>query len=266
MECYQKKLLKMSGRKLLYFFTLTLLLASCHKPTGTMQVDFSFAVDGQPLQQDTRIYVNAAGNEYSVTEAQYFISDIILTNNDGSQVRILSDRSAHYVDADIAATLSWQLSDEIPVGSYKSISFVFGLSPELNHSYFYTDAPENAMSWPANLGGGYHYMKINGWWRNENGTRTPFNLHSGIGQLRDSEGNISGFIDNNFTVTLPLSDFAIAKDNLSKLELQMDINHWFSNPYIFDFNVIGGSIMQNQEAQEILKANGQDVFSIVRHS
>ena len=266
MECCQKKLLKMNGKKLLYFFTLTLLIASCHKPTGTMQLDFSFAVDGQPLQQDTCIYLNAAGNQYSVTEAQYFISDVILTRNDGLQVSLLSDRGAHYVDADIASSLTWSPTDEIPIGEYKSISFVFGLSPELNKSYFYTNAPENAMSWPANLGGGYHYMKINGWWMNENGTRTPFNLHSGRGQMRDEEGNITGFIDNNFSVTLPLSDFAIIKDNESKIQLQMDINRWFSNPYIFDFNTFGGSIMQNQEAQEILKSNGLDVFSVVRHS
>lgn len=251
----------MSGRKILFLLIwVPLCFASCHKPAGSIQVDFSFAVDGAPLVQNSCCYVNAAGNRYEVTEAQYFVSNIILTRTDGTQTLISSDHGAHYVDADIATTLSWLPTDEIPEGEYKAITFTFGLAPELNHSYFYTDAPENAMSWPANLGGGYHYMKINGWWIDENGTRKPFNLHTGIGQQRDEQGETTGFIDNSFSVTLPLNNFSVTGNCLSKLQIEMDINRWFDNPYLFDFNIFGGSIMQNQEAQEVLRANGCDVF------
>ena len=42
----------------------------------------------------------------------------------------------------------------------------------------------------------------------------------------------------------------------------MNVNAWFSNPYLFDFNVFGGSIMQNREAQEVLRANGWNVFGV----
>jgi hypothetical protein len=125
----------------------------------------------------------------------------------------------------------------------------------------YPNAPENAMSWPTTLGGGYHYMKINGWWIASDGTQKPFNLHTGIGQLRDADGDITGFVDNNFTVNLPVDDFVIQKGEVTSLCLQMDVNQWFTNPHLFDFDVQGGSIMQNQTAQELLRDNGRSVFS-----
>lgn len=253
----------MSGRKILFLLIwVPLCFASCHKPAGNIQVDFSFSVDGRALVQDTFGYMNEAGNRYEVSEAQYFVSNIILTRNDGTQIMLMSDRDAHYVDADIIGTLSWLPTDEIPAGKYQALTFTFGLAPELNQNYFYPDAPENAMSWPANLGGGYHYMKINGWWIDADGVRRPFNLHTGIGQLRNEQGEITGFVDNSFTVTLPLNDLVITDNQTSKLQIEMDINRWFTNPYLFDFNIFGGSIMQNQEAQEMLKANGTDVFRV----
>lgn len=252
--------MKTSGSLLL--FIALFLFTSCHKPTGEVRVDFSFVVDGEPLQQDTMLYTNAAGNRYGVTEAQYFISRVVLTRTDGTQVGLKADREAHYVDVDIPATLTWRPADEIPAGHYTEVSFIFGLAPDLNMSYAYPNAPENAMSWPELLGGGYHYMKINGWWLASDGVRKPFNLHAGIGQLRDSEGAITGFVNNNFTVTLPLENFVIQKGEVSALHVQMDINQWFTEPHIFDFDVQGGSIMQNQAAQELLRDNGRSVFSI----
>lgn len=251
--------MKTSGKLLM--LAALFLFASCHKPTGRMQIDFSFVVDGAPLQQDAVLYTNAAGNLYSVTEAQYFISRVVLTRSDGTCVCLLADHEAHYVDADILSTLNWCPGDDIPTGTYREIAFTFGLAPDLNVTNAYPNAPENAMSWPAALGGGYHYMKINGWWLASDGVQRPYNLHTGIGQQRDAEGQITGFVDNNFTVTLPLDNFVVKKDEIAALQLQMDINQWFTDPHLFDFNVHGGSIMQNQAAQELLRDNGRSVFS-----
>ena len=99
-------------------------------------------------------------------------------------------------------------------------------------------------------------VKINGRWVDGSGVRQPFNLHSG------KIATDSGFADNTFTVTLPLSQFAVGKNSSADLTLLMNVNAWFSNPYLFDFKVFGGSIMQNREAQEVLRANGRDVFGV----
>ena len=42
----------------------------------------------------------------------------------------------------------------------------------------------------------------------------------------------------------------------------MNVNNWFRDPNIYNFNEWGGAIMQNQAAQEVLKANGHNVFSV----
>lgn len=248
----------MSGRNsFVYLLAVVFLFSSCQDPVGKVRMHFTFSVDGKSLEQDTLMYQNEAGNRYEVTEAQYFISNVILTNSNGDQYEIKSDKSAHYIDADLPYTLTWAPEDEFPAGTYSTISLVFGLAPELNVSHRYTDAPENNMSWPAALGGGYHHMKINGRWMDEEGVAHPFNLHMGrtITAARDT-------LENSFTVTLPLNRFTISKAEVADITLDMNINRWFCSPYIFDFNQFGGSIMQNQAAQEVLKANGWDVFVI----
>ena len=54
-------------------------------------------------------------------------------------------------------------------------------------------------------------------------------------------------------------DIAENKENL--ILLTMVVDNWFRNPNLYDFNVYGSAIMQNQTAQQALKENGQDVFT-----
>lgn len=232
------------------------LCCACTKPTGHVTLNFSFVVDEDSLRLDTCLYRNAAGNLYEVNDVQYFISKVMLVDDANNNTEITENQGIHYVDIRIPGTLVWHISDEIPEGNYCSIVFVFGLESTQNTSGFFPNPPENNMSWPDILGGGYHYMKINGRWIDAAGGRQPFNLHTG------KIATDTGFTDNTFTVTLPLKQFAVSKNSNSELTLQMNVNAWYSNPYLFDFNVFGGSIMQNREAQEVLRANGHNIFNV----
>ena len=242
-------------KKLWLVVLSALLCGACTKPTGHITLNFSFVVDNEPLRLDTCMYQNAAGDLYEVNDVQFFISHVRLETTSGEIVEIADNQGIHYTDIRIPRTLSWDIADVLPANEYKSITFVFGLEGTQNTTGFFPNPPENNMSWPDMLGGGYHYMKINGRWIDPEGTRQPFNLHSG------KIATDSGFADNTFTVTLPLEKFAVIDKGTAELTLQMNVNAWFSNPYLFDFNVFGGSIMQNREAQEVLRANGWDVFS-----
>ena len=248
---------KAKHRRPWVFVVLALLCSACtHEPSGHIKLNFSFVVDNDSLRLDTCMYRNAAGNLYEVNDVQFFISHVRLESSSGEMVEIADNQGIHYTDIRIPGTLSWSIADELPAEEYKSITFVFGLEGEQNSTGYFPNPPENNMSWPDVLGGGYHYMKINGRWIDGSGVRQPFNLHSG------KIATDSGFADNTFTVTLPLSQFAVGKNSSADLTLQMNVNAWFSNPYLFDFNVFGGSIMQNREAQEVLRANGRDVFGV----
>ena len=249
---------------------LMLLWAACRPtpaptpdiPAGKLRIEFTHDVDGKPLVFDTMRYVNAAGNPYLVSNIQYFISDVCLHKNNGDSLLLDKWEDIHYVDSDLPDTWVYALKDDIPDGNYSSVSFTFGINAAKNQTLMFVNPPESDMFWPVYLGGGYHYMKLNGKWRDPNGTIRPFNFHMGIGQIYDSIGNITGFVQNYFNVVLPASDFQIAKGQIANLKLKMNVNEWFKDPHIFDFNQWGGDIMQKQAAMQIARENGHNVFSV----
>ena len=246
----------MSGKQFAFLLViLSVLFSSCHKEkTAPFSLSFAFQVDGEALQSDIRKYVNAAGNQYEVNEVMFFISNVSLYKSDGTVVT--KDR-IHYVDIDNPSTLDWDLG-VIPQGDYTAISFTFGLSDAQNRSNRFVNPPECNMSWPEVMGGGYHYMKINGKWLANDGQVKPFNLHTGRGQLYNEEGEVTQFVDNSFTVRLD-APFTAGKEG-ELYQLVMNVNQWFNASQVFDLDEWGGSIMQNQAAQEILKQNGPYVY------
>jgi hypothetical protein len=235
-------------------------------PSGTIIFSMEHQVDGEPLKENELIYSNAAGNEYLITEVKYFISDITFYRNDGSAKVISEWKDIFYIDEDIPETKTIQFFDKILTGTYDSISFIFGITEEKNKSFMYVNPPEVNMFWPEVLGGGYHYMMINGKWKNEAGFITPFDFHLGIGQLYKGDDynvdSIYAYVQNYFKVSLPGSSFTMTENKTLTFRLIMNIENWFENPHIFDFNHWGGAIMQNQQAMQIVKDNGWDVFSI----
>jgi len=247
----------MNGRILGATLLLLIFFASCHKPESTLEANFSFCVGDEPLQLDTCRYVNAAGNYFSIHDVQFFISELTLINERGEEIDITSaDNFITYVDVSMPETLNKKLTRHLPAGKYSALKFVFGIRNELNLSQLFVNPPENNMSWPAMLGGGYHYMKINGHWQTAEGMKS-FGLHTGVGMLEDGTRQ-----DNSFEVVYPLDNFVVVGDVPTTLQFTMDIQQWFENPEIYNLDYFGGSIMQNAEAQSVLKANGQSVFKI----
>ncbi|MCK9205143.1 MAG: hypothetical protein M0P58_12020 [Bacteroidales bacterium] len=224
-------------------------------------------MNGYPLIENDLIYTNAAENQYLITEVKYFISDITFYRNDGLNKIIGDWKDIFYVDENIPETKTIRFFDKIPIGTYDSITFIFGISEMKNKSFMYVNPPEVDMFWPEVLGGGYHYMMINGKWKDTTGLIQPFNFHLGIGQLYQGNttnvDSIYAFVQNFFTVHLPGSAFIMKDQDTLAFSITMNIENWFESPHIFDFNQWGGAIMQNQQAMQIVKENGWNVFSIM---
>jgi len=233
---------------------------------GHLTLKFNHFVDGKPLITDSMMYVNAAGNPYEINEVMYFISDVTLHKSDGTKKMLDDWKDIHYVEIDIPSTITWNVFDDIPTGTYDSITFIFGIPEEKNKSFMFVNPPEDKMMWPDLLGGGYHYMMINGKWLDESNEEQFYNFHLGIGQLYKGDvidyDSIYAFVQNYFTVSLPDSSFSIEKDNTKEIEIIMNIESWFKTPHNFDFNYWGGAIMEIQPAMQMGKENGYDVFSI----
>ncbi len=238
-------------------------------PAGKVVFLFDHQLDRAPLVKNELKYVNAAGNEYLITDVMYFISDITFYKSDGTVTMVDDWEDIFYIDDEIPSSMQIQFFDPIPAGSYDSIGFIFGFTAEKNRSFMFVNPPEVYMGWPEVLGGGYHYMMINGKWKDPTGQIQPFDFHLGIGQLYHGSGynvdSIYAFVQNYFRVSLPESGFYLADKEVKTIAITMNLERWFSGPNIYDHNRWGGGIMQNQEAMQMVKENGHDVFSIKRY-
>ena len=285
-------------KNIFYFsFIVSILMVSGCKKTdedavfGGISLNVNHEVEGEKLKTDALIYTNLAGNRYMITEIQWFISDINLIKVDGEAVEISKNamENIFYIDTDIEETWTISSNNPIPSGNYKAISFTFGIDKETNTSHRFVNPPESFMFWPDYLGGGYHYMKLNGKWINMSGESEPFNFHLGIGQEYyegEKSGNdlfefgdrshyqhcagylppqklnpVTAFIHNNFSLELPLN-FTIIPDENTNIDLIMNIEKWFYGYQTYDHDVWGGAIMQQQEAMDIACRNGVNVFSL----
>lgn len=255
-------LIRMKKNSFLLFIRMVialLVLVSCGKEeikSVAPQFVFQHNVNGSELQKGTMSYTNQAGNVYEVDELQYFISEITLTRPDGKLVEITSDSSIHYVDLDIPSTLTWNPKDMIPAGEYNSITFVVGINEAKNKTGLFVNPPERDMFWPDIMGGGFHYMKMNGKWKAEGDIIKPFNFHLGIGMNMDK----TVFYQNYFSVTLPLNFHTESLTNV--FTVTMNIEKWFEAPNVWDWNIIGGQIMMNQDAMHKGCENGANAFHV----
>lgn len=250
-----------------------LMLASCNENGGDpptpspAKINFHFTQynDGVPQEYDTMKYVNAAGNPYLVNEIQYFVSDVTLHFDDGKTQLLDGWKDIHYVDTDLPETHTWQVFDDIESGTVDRVSFTFGISEAKNQSLMFLNPPERDMFWPEYLGGGYHYMKLNGKWLADDNQVKPFDFHLGVGQIYSGGvvhvDSITGFVQNYFEVNLPNSSFTIAEGDTLNFEIRMQVENWFQNPNTYNHDEWGGDIMQQQAAMHLGCENGrEDVF------
>ena len=254
----------MKTRLLVILFAL--LAVACTKRDDQAKIDLrvNYEINGESLITDTLCYVNEAGNRFLITEIQWFLSDIELKNETGDWTLLrqhgvsdtLDASRVFYIDTDIPESHALRCCP-VKTGHYTAIRFTFGLDEYDNYTGLFNDPPESEMFWPEVLGGGYHYMKLNGKHTVIGGRLRPFAIHLGIGQNEDC----TEFYQNYFIVELPL-DFTVKANADNRLDLTMVIDHWFRNPHVIDFNELGGGIMQNQNAQRLFNGNGKDVFRI----
>lgn len=263
----------------LLIMTILVFFVSCKKDPitevpvplekGKLKIEFSHSMGIDSLILNSNQYINEAGNSLEIVDLMYFISDVTLFIHDKSPKLIADITACHYVDLSRPTTLIWNILDSIPKGDVDSVSFIFGLNEQRNHSFTFVNPPESNMAWPDILGGGYHYMMMNGNWTDAQQIQQPFNFHMGIGQLYSdtityNTNSITGYVQNYFKITLPTPMLTISANNTSTLKIKMNILSWFTTPHVWDFNVMGGSVMQNQRALNIIKENGFDVFSVVQ--
>lgn len=229
------------------FYIIFLLFTKDNNEVTDNQLTFNFIhnVGEETMELDTIRYHSAYGNIYSVATLKYFISNITLHNADGEE--FLFDEE-HYVDVTDINTLSFTPNGRVLAGKYSKLSFIFGLDLTKNTTGRFPNPPENKMEWPVVMGGGYHYLKLEGK-HYSSGLIKSFQAHSG--QLNGEPYFVN--------ITLPESSFDVDGKDL-EIQIIMDINKMWVNPDTLNLNNITG-IMGDSTIQWQLHENGADIFS-----
>lgn len=199
-------------------------------------------------------YTNANGDELSIERLRYLISKITFQNSNGTTIEL---DGYNLVDLTNNTNLSYSPNVQIPKGSYTNVSFTFGFDDEDNVDGAYTDLNTAIWNVPVMLGGGYHFMQLEGKFVDDTDAEVGYQYHA-IRAVNNSDPNNLEFQDTFFTVDLG----GVVIDNNISFEIKMNIAEWFKNPIQWDLNEFHSMLMPNFGAQIMMYQNGQGVFSL----
>lgn len=216
-----------------------MLLNSCKKEVkkNDLLLKVEYQVDGKALYHDSLIYDHPAGYKYSITRIQYIISDLQFGGDDhlSPEVFFLDSR---YPNKYLVHFYG------IPEGRLQNLYFRIGLDSSKNISGSLPAVTEfQNMAWPASMGGGYHFIKIEGNYSDSSGIH-GYAMH--IGQ-------------NGFDIPITIS--STWNSDAGMITLKMNVNEWFKNPEIYDFKTDGNYNMGNVNAMKKIQKNGSDIFN-----
>ncbi|KAB1160775.1 hypothetical protein F7018_02560 [Tenacibaculum aiptasiae] len=240
---------------------LSLLLLSCSSDNDepikevTIKLNFTQNWDGTAIEKSdisNTEFTNKAGTKLTIDKLRYLISRITLT--DGNQNATVFD-GYKLVDVSNVDDLTHTLPQKISEGSYK-LTMTFGFNNDDNKDGIHKDL--NDFSVPQMLGGGYHFMQMDGKYLNSKNIKSPFNYHA-IKAVDNTDPANLKFEDTFFTVELG----TILVTNNATIEIRMNVAEWFKNPNEWDLNTLNTSLMSNFNAQKLMAANGKiGVFSL----
>lgn len=212
---------------------------------GTISITINHSVDSKAIVWDSILYKNEAGDMFSITQLQYYLSAFRFYYHNAE---VCKTDSVFYIDAHNTSPMVLKFSG-ITFPQSDSVSFCIGVEPALNITNALPATYENTiMGWPDAMGGGYHFLKLEGHWM-DTANSSGFAMHLGKTGYQVMTG-----------VKCDLS--TIASNKKSALKMKMNVNEWFRNPNVYSFNVDGVYSMGNPVLMKKLSENGIDVFTV----
>ena len=199
-------------------------------------------------------YTNAFGNQLSIERLRYLVSNLRLTKPSGE---IITLNNYQLIDLENESTLNHTPNKFVKTGTYTNVSFVFGFTNSANIDGAYPDLNSDSWNVPPMLGGGYHYMQLDGKYINNIGNEAGYNLHA-IRAVNNPGSNPSFPQDTFFEVNLG----SLTVSEKDEITIVMDIASWFKEPYLWDLNLYNQMLMPNSTAQILMYKNGQNIFHL----
>jgi hypothetical protein len=221
-----------------------------NQPVSTLQLSFSNYVNGQPMVLQQNTYQNAAGESFNITMFRYYVSNFSLTTSSGTSVAL--PPQYFLVSEDSARSKNITL-EEVPEGTYSSISFLIGVDSVRNFSGAQTGAldPLYGMFWTWNSG--YVMAKLEG---TSPVSTMPNNL---------IEFHIGGFKGpNNVLRTVQLNfpqPVQVTQNGQAPVKISADAYTWFNQPNPISFQQVASCHTAGAQAAAIAD-NYKTMFSI----
>ena len=133
---------------------------------GNIEIEFDNVAGDEDLILNTAVYTNAVGETYNISKFNYYISNIVLINSNGSEYTVPKDDSYFLIQEEDATSQVVELED-IPAGNYTGVKFIVGIdslkctSPVEERTGVLDPAGTGAdMYWSWNSG--YIFLKMEG--------------------------------------------------------------------------------------------------------
>ncbi|MCG9879245.1 MAG: hypothetical protein MH472_01470 [Bacteroidia bacterium] len=238
---------------ILNFILISIGLGSCKKelinqvelPNTSLTIEISHEVNGILLEFDSILYQNSSESPYSVSRLEYYISGIKLYKEDST---FLHSDATYYINA--RNKENKLLVQHVVEGDYTAIEFLIGIAADKNISNSLENTTENInMQWPDVIGGGYHFLKLEGRYLDTAGVNLGYTMHVGTNEMLIKHRKLN-------------INIHIQKEKPAILNCIMNVNEWFQNPHTYNFNVDGNYTMAIPALMQHLKNNGYDTFLI----
>ncbi len=220
-----------------------------------VSINFTQSFDGQSITANefsNLEYTNENGEQLSISRLRYLMTDIVLTDSDGIET-VIADYN--FVDVGESTGAVLDAPTKFEQGDY-TLSMRFGFSDADNNGV-YPDL--NALSWgvPAPLGGGYHYMQMEGVYINSEAVNTNYQFHT----IRAAQNPGDDVTLTDTSIAVNLGTITI-DGSATTIQVNMNIENWYKNPNLWNLNELYTMLMPNYDAQILMNENGQDVFTL----
>lgn len=174
-------------------FVAACLLISCKKndnptPTesGSLRIEFDNVVGDENLVLNAKTYRNAAGEEFTVSKLDYFVSNFVLYDDKGNSFTIPQDSSYFLIREDEKSS-QYVTLNQIPFADYVAVEFMVGVDSARSASPIekrkgVLDPGENpshhGMYWSWNAG--YIFLKLEGSSDAATSANSKFSYHIGL--------------------------------------------------------------------------------------
>ncbi len=220
--------------KITNFFTILLLsvtILSCSSDdegtesldgqSGNLVIKFDNGVGDQDFIFDVS-YNKSSEESYKLSSVKYLVSNIELTNSDGTTFLYPVDDNAFIVDeADAnAAGEIWITLENVPAADYTDISFGVGIDQERflkgadGQGDLLEIAQEKGMLW--SWATGFRFIRLDGSFSNSTITDEALNIHM---------GSVGTSLDNYREVSLELPNTVLVREDATpELHVKADIS------------------------------------------